>query len=434
MGGMTKIAVQDARRATRIPAERDVLRRVDLGLATAWEEPQTEAELKLADIWQQVLGIDAVGAADDFFELGGDSFAATALAAEIEATFNVRFAPSAIINFSTIAKQARTVAEEPSSPSRLPSHLIIGRAGGSQPPLFVVHGMAGFAFFNRALIDEMGEDRPIYLFQVPGLDGRTKPLESFEEIAGVYVASIRDIRPGGPYNILAFCGGALLALEMCKQIEEAGETVDHLILLDPLPLPPTIRAIVELHREVEKSRTEAALAPFKSLYKKTLGFLNSRSWTGDGPEQRLRIRAEKLQRLIQRRRAGDIDALPEGKAHPEERSYSPEAMLEASLQLRRALARYVPRPCLGNAALLVCAKQAPKTLGHGSFWRTYLGHIDYQLCDGEHDDIFSAQIVEAGQFVRNVLNSELTKSPHTPRRAQAAIEKSEDNVLVEEFG
>ena len=99
-----------------------MLRRVDLGLATPWEEPQTEAELKLADIWQQVLSIDAIGAVDDFFELSGDSFAATALAAEIEATFNVRFAPADIINFSTIAKQARAVAEEPSSPSpQLPS-------------------------------------------------------------------------------------------------------------------------------------------------------------------------------------------------------------------------------------------------------------------------------------------------------------------------
>ena len=403
MGGITKIAAQDAWRATRIPAERDVLRRVDLGLATPWEEPQTEAELKLADIWQQVLGIDTAGAADDFFELCGDSFAATALAAEIEATFNVRFAPSDIINLSTVAMQARAVSEESSSPSQLPSHLIIGRAGGSQPPLFVVHGMAGFAFFNRALIEEMGEDRPIYLFQVPGLDGRTKPLESVQEIAGVYVTSIRDIRPGGPYHILAFCGGAFLALEMCKQIEEAGETVDRLILLDPLPLPPTIRAIVELHREVEKSRTEAVLSPFKSLYKRTLGFLNGRSWTGDEPEQRLRIRAEKLQRFIERRRAGDI--LPEGKAPPKERSYAPEAMLEASLQLRRAFEKYVPRPYLGNAALLVCAKQAPKTLGCGSFWRTYLANIDYEICDGEHDDIFGAQVVEAGQFVRNVLNS-----------------------------
>ena len=104
------MAAQDAWRATRIPAERDVLRRVDLGLATPWEEPQTEAELKLADIWQQVLGIDTAGAADDFFELGGDSFAATALAAEIEATFNVRFAPSDVINLATIAEQARGIA------------------------------------------------------------------------------------------------------------------------------------------------------------------------------------------------------------------------------------------------------------------------------------------------------------------------------------
>jgi hypothetical protein len=35
--------------------------------------PRTEIEIALAEIWQQVLGIDRVGLSDNFFELGGDS-------------------------------------------------------------------------------------------------------------------------------------------------------------------------------------------------------------------------------------------------------------------------------------------------------------------------------------------------------------------------
>src|SRR5262249_2780512 len=164
-----------------------------------------------------------------------DSLAATILATEIEATFNVRFAPSDVINLSTISKQARAVDEQASKPSGLPGHLVVGHAGGSQPPLFVVHGMAGFSFFYLEIVEQMGEDRPVYLFQVPGLDGRTKPLDSFEQIAEVYVRSMRNIQRGGLYHILAFCGGAFLALEMCKQIKASGENVERLILLDPLP-------------------------------------------------------------------------------------------------------------------------------------------------------------------------------------------------------
>ena len=252
----------------------------------------------------------------------------------------------------------------------------------------MVHGREGFAFFKRAFMREkLGEDRPIYLFQVPGLDGRTKPLESIEEIAGVYVASSRKIQPSGPYHILAMCAGAFIALEMCNQIEEAGETVGRLILLDPRPVPG---ALAKLHQKKGKSRMKRALSRFK----------------------RRRIRAEELRCRIQRGRAGDIDW-----ASPEERSYSPEAMLEASVQLFRAFDRYVPRPYSGKAALLVSAERAPKIVGYGSFWRTYLGGIDYEVCGSTHDDIFGAQIVETGRFVRNVL--ETTRADQIVARSQA---------------
>ncbi|MEK4058482.1 MULTISPECIES: non-ribosomal peptide synthetase [unclassified Paenibacillus] len=42
-------------------------------LATGYVPPSTEAERKLADIWQDVLGVDRVGVNDNFFTLGGDS-------------------------------------------------------------------------------------------------------------------------------------------------------------------------------------------------------------------------------------------------------------------------------------------------------------------------------------------------------------------------
>ncbi len=41
-----------------------------------YEAPRTEMEMKLAEIWQQVLGIPRVGIRDHFFDLGGDSIKA----------------------------------------------------------------------------------------------------------------------------------------------------------------------------------------------------------------------------------------------------------------------------------------------------------------------------------------------------------------------
>ncbi len=175
------------------------LQRSDLALSTGWKEPQTPTEAKLAVIWQDVLGVDRVGTADDFFELGGNSFSATVLATQIEATCGVRFTPADILSCSTVASQAQAVAADADSASRQsPSHLILGRAGGSKSPAFMVHGGPGFVFLKPVFLDIVAEDRSIYLFQAPGLDDSTTPLESVEKCAGLYIKAMRATRPPVP--------------------------------------------------------------------------------------------------------------------------------------------------------------------------------------------------------------------------------------------
>ncbi|MFI0355757.1 amino acid adenylation domain-containing protein [Actinomadura sp. 9N407] len=51
--------------------------------------PETAAEELVADIWCEVLGVDRVGALDDFFQLGGHSLLATRVAARLGATLEL---------------------------------------------------------------------------------------------------------------------------------------------------------------------------------------------------------------------------------------------------------------------------------------------------------------------------------------------------------
>jgi len=371
-----------------ITAELSPSRHDEFSQDTSRREPQTEVEQKLARIWQQVLGISTVGAFDDFFELGGDSLAATVLAAEIEATFGIQFHLSDVITLSTVAKQAWAVVRDASSAkARLPSHLTVGRASGSQQPLFVVHGGWGFSFFNRVFFDALGQDRPVYLFQAPGLDGRTRPLESVEQIADAYVASIREIQPGGPYCIAAMCSGSFIALEMCHLIEAAGLNVDRLILLDPRTVPKAVArradawrywAINRLNRylKTEKDSTYLASSEIpieKKIKNKILESNSNAAW----------IYSAQI----------------------------PKTMSDATRTLRLALGTYVPRrPYAGKAVILVTSEKEREILGDGSFWRSHLNGIEYQVCEWAHQDLFEAHIVETARFVKNAL-----ETPWDPR-------------------
>ncbi|WP_455551124.1 non-ribosomal peptide synthase/polyketide synthase [Amycolatopsis azurea] len=78
---------------------------------TGHVEPETETELALAAIWADVLGVERVGAEDNFFALGGDSLRSLHIAAKAGALFAVRLTPADVLTARTVAVLAGTVEE-----------------------------------------------------------------------------------------------------------------------------------------------------------------------------------------------------------------------------------------------------------------------------------------------------------------------------------
>jgi len=54
-----------------------------------YEAPQNEAEKIVAEVWQELLGIDSIGVLDNFFELGGHSLLATKLVSRLREIFRI---------------------------------------------------------------------------------------------------------------------------------------------------------------------------------------------------------------------------------------------------------------------------------------------------------------------------------------------------------
>jgi thioesterase domain-containing protein/acyl carrier protein len=377
----------------------DRLHRAGLALSTQYREPRNETESSLAAIWQDVFHLDVVGISDDFFDLGGDSFNATTLAAEIEAVFDMRFTPADIITLSTVAQQAKAVANAKGT-AQLPGCLILGRAGGPKPPLFMVHGGKGFAFFKAVFLDILAEDRSTYLFQAPGLNARMTALEEIddvttvEEIADLYVKAMRTVQPTGPYHIASICAGAFIALAMCHLLEKAGQTIGRLILLDPTPTPPRIKPTIV--KEKKRARHRAFGAQLFGLFTREQrgGATSKQLAPGEMTEKKA-----KLQRQRVARRVEEIEDI-----EPDQRSYTAERMFKVSQQFRAALYRHEPRPYPGKAIVLVSSARAQEVLAENAFWPNHLGSMQHKVLGKTHSEVFDEKLAETARFVKEALD------------------------------
>jgi acyl-CoA synthetase (AMP-forming)/AMP-acid ligase II/thioesterase domain-containing protein len=119
---------------------------------------------------------------------------------------------------------------------------------GTEAPFFLVApGLEA-----RALGKHLGPDRPVFGVRVPNLEHRPPP-HSVERLAAECVRAVRRFRPSGPYALGGWCTAGVIAFEMARQLEDAGEHVALVALLDVRgmslpPMPPGRRRLVRAIR------------------------------------------------------------------------------------------------------------------------------------------------------------------------------------------
>lgn len=195
-------------------------------------EPEHGADIagRLAVIWRELLGLDALGYDDNYFDLGGDSSLAVQLFAQIDRVFGVKLPLASLFDAPTVRQLAELIGQQSRGAAWSP--LVSLQPAGSRPPLFLMHGAGGHVMIYRELALRLGADQPVYGLQAPGLDGVSTPLQTVEEMAAVYVREMRRLQPRGPYFLGGYCGGGTIAYEAAQQLCQAGERVALLALFD----------------------------------------------------------------------------------------------------------------------------------------------------------------------------------------------------------
>jgi len=77
--------------------------------ADSYIEPANDTERQLAELWQEVLGIERAGAGDDFFDLGGHSLLATQLVSRIRDVFGIELPLKYVFRNSTVRSLAEHI-------------------------------------------------------------------------------------------------------------------------------------------------------------------------------------------------------------------------------------------------------------------------------------------------------------------------------------
>ncbi|MEH1934754.1 MAG: amino acid adenylation domain-containing protein [Nostoc sp.] len=216
--------------------------------------PRDQLEFQLTKIWEEILGVQPIGVTDNFFELGGHSILAVKLFWQIEKTFNQNLPLAILFQSGTVEALAKIISQEKDIARNLAlvntldksksswSSLVEIQPNGSKPPFFCIHGLGGEVLCFRELALYLGLDQPFYGLQPQGLDGKHPFHTRLEDMATHYIQEIQTLQPNGPYFLGGYSFGGVVAFEMARQLQEQGEQVGILVMLDSCRLGYSWRA------------------------------------------------------------------------------------------------------------------------------------------------------------------------------------------------
>lgn len=293
--------------------------------------PRDPVELRIAQIWLDMLNIREVGVTDNFFEVGGHSLLSLRLLVKIEQALGCKVPLSALFEAPTIEHLANVARRQETAASP-----VVKLWSADHPcKLFLVHTGGGTVLNYVALVRNLAPEVPVYAIQALGLDGQDEPHRDIPAMAADYVGKLRALQPEGPYLLGGHSFGGVIAYEMANQLVQAGQDVALLAMFDTM-LPqagPGHDAA-----ETETQANARALADAAAVFERFTGQgidVSYEALRGLSPEAQIALVTSAIERSGGARLAEGKDRggealirnlLAVDKAHREaRRSYSPSA-------------------------------------------------------------------------------------------------------------
>jgi thioesterase domain-containing protein len=229
---------------------------------TVYRAPTTSTEHMVADAFALVLGVGDIGLDDDFFALGGTSLTATRVAAHLGRAAGVDRVLRLLFSHGTVGAVAEHLDREDDDESIASSDAVgpVLRLGGGDElaPVFCIHPMMGLAWPYFELGRHLETGRPLYGVQTPAVADPDFAPRSMDDVVERYVEEIRHVDPVGPYHLVGWSVGGVLAHAVAARMQSQGHTVASLSLLDP------VHSIVP-GSAVKKAQADAMFGAYQHL-------------------------------------------------------------------------------------------------------------------------------------------------------------------------
>jgi amino acid adenylation domain-containing protein len=248
-----------------------------------YRAPTSAVEEILAGIYADLLGIDRVGVDDSFFDLGGDSLSAMRLIAAIKTDLDADLSVGTVFEAPTVRSLSQRLQTDTTSAEEVVPVQTLKK--GTGVPLFCIHPTGGVSWPYQVLGAHL--DCPLIGIQ-QALQGEEAEPRSIRDMAKNYADRIQEAYPTGPYNLLGWSYGGVVAHELAIELQQRGCVIARLILLDA---QPSIDSSVSL--------------PNHALSEKDILEEVSRFYRLGNPEQDESLTYEQIEEIV--RELGDVE-------------------------------------------------------------------------------------------------------------------------------
>ena len=342
-------------------------------LETGYAIPRNPIEQQLVSIWSQVLGIQEIGIHDNFFALGGHSLLAVRLFAHIEKLFGRSLPLAMLFQHGTIGQLAELLVE--SRPDSDIATVLSLHPEGDGRPLFMMPTIGGGAMVSRALFPFLGSRFPIFGLQLSLAPQNLNHFRDFRATASCIVKALLKFQPHGPYALAGFSYGGMMAFEVACQLNELGENVDLLAVIDTGPG----RQGLDLHWNERWTTMSRIAMNMPSWLREELRTFSASQFT-----ERSTRKLRQLFRVIASKGLAkkELDDVFDLGRIPIQNRALPQALYDGFRD-------YIPRPYSGRLTL-IRAQTGP--LLHGRLndlgWNRFASSLDIRPVPGNHETIW----------------------------------------------